>query len=409
MRTATVVVLIAVLAALGGVLFLAVGAGGGGQLTAKWVSDTPRENTFNHHAVGVGPNGSVVVAPVTGVPGIDEMTAQTCSLVRLGASDGEVSWRQSLPPEDCFSHAITQPAIADLDGDGSLEVAVGTTQAELVVFDAHEGDREFAIPMSSYGYGQPAVGNLTATPGAEVVVSDIQGTVLAVSSNGTELWRVTLGDITWASPVIADVDGDGAREVLVGTNDRTVLLNAAGDIEWSRPVSANTIAAGQADDDSALEVFTTTGRTIVAFDGATGAAEWRKTFEWTPRVGAVADADGDGDREVYASLTNQHIVALTASSGAREWETTVVDGLEEPMAEPVVGDVTGDGRPEIVAVANDGTVSVLEPSSGDELASYSREMAILTYATLGDIDGDGAREILVRYADGRVVALDYET
>lgn len=408
MRTSTVVVVLAVVAGLVATLLLGAGAGSGGQLSANWVSDTARDNTLNHHPVGVGPNGTVVVAPVTGVPNVDEMDDQTCSLVRLGPANGVVSWRQTLPPEKCFSHALTQPAIDDVDGDGTLEVAVATTENELVVFDAEDGRAEFAVSMPTYGYGPPTIANLTAAPGKEIVVADIRGHVAAVSANGTVRWRYDLGNSTWASPVVADVDGDGAPEVLVGTNRRTVLLNAAGEVEWQRPVSGNTIAVGQVDDDPALEVFATETQLLVALDGENGREEWRASFESDPRVRTVTDADGDGDAEVYVSLMDHRVVAMTGETGEREWETTVEDGVVKPMAAPIVGDVTGDGSPDVVAVTYDGTVSVLDPDTGDELAAYEREMRILTHATLGDVDGDGTAEVLVKYADGRVVALEFD-
>lgn len=405
MRTRTVLVVLAVLAGLVAVVLLGVGTGESSQLQVSWVSDTARDNTFNHHAVGAGPDG-IVVAPVTGVPGVDEMDSQTCSLVRLGRESGAVRWRQTVPPDTCFSHALTQPAIADVDGDGSLEVAVATTENELVVFGAADGEQVFNVSMPTYGYGQPTVGNLTASPGQEVVVADIRGHVAAVASDGTVLWRATLENSTWASPVVADVDGDGAAEVVVGTNHRVVVFSASGHVEWQRSVSANTIAVGQADGDAALEVFATKTQRLVALDGANGTDEWRETFDAIPRVKHVVDADGDGETEVYVSLTNHHVVSLAADSGDREWETTVVDGIEEPMAAPVVGDVTGDEALEVVAVAYDGTVAVLDSATGDELAAYSRDVPILTFATLADVDGDGVAEIVVRYADGRVLTLD---
>jgi len=61
----------------------------------------------------------------------------------------------------------------------------------------------------------------------------------------------------------------------------------------------------------------------------------------------------------------------------------------------------------VVRVLNSGTVAVLDPETGAELALYERTVPVWTFPTVHDIDDDGAAEILVRYGDGRVVALEY--
>ena len=61
----------------------------------------------------------------------------------------------------------------------------------------------------------------------------------------------------------------------------------------------------------------------------------------------------------------------------------------------------------MVRVLNSGTVAVLDPNTGAELALYERTVPVWTFPTVHDIDDDGAAEILVRYGDGRVVALEY--
>ena len=76
---------------------------------------------------------------------------------------------------------------------------------------------------------------------------------------------------------------------------------------------------------------------------------------------------------------------------------------------PVIGDVTGDGTLEIVAVTNDGGVHVVNPATGAVRGSYERDARLFTHATLADTDSDGRNEVYVVYGDGVAVALSVQS
>lgn len=124
-------VLAGLLVLFGDLIVFGLGGFSGGTLGEAWVSDTPRDNRVNHHPVG--PDGNVIVAPVAEVPNSDvPITNTSCALVRLAPQNGTALWRTEMPAEDCFTHALTEPAIEDVDGDGTLEVIVSTTGNPLV-------------------------------------------------------------------------------------------------------------------------------------------------------------------------------------------------------------------------------------------------------------------------------------
>lgn len=408
MRPRTAVALSGLLVLLGGLVVLGLGPGAsGGTLDEAWVSDTARDNEVNHHAVGAGSEGRVVVAPVAEVPHSDvPITDTSCALVRLAPADGSAVWRSGLPASACFTHALTQPAVADVDGDGRLEVVVATTEDALVAHDGRTGDEEWRVPLPTYGYGRPTVANVTSAPGPEVVATDIDGSVVVAGGNGTVAWRFATNAIAWEAPLVDDVDADGRPETVVGTNRGPLVLTAGGEVAWRRNGSAVYTALAGVDDDPALELFTSGTGTVRAYDGATGEREWSRRLPGV-RIRRVADADGDGAAEVYAGRAGGEVLALDARSGTIEWSTTVTSDDDVVVPPPTLGDVDGDGRSEVIAATSAGTVTVLAPSTGAELAAYERSVPIWTFATPADIDDDGRAEVLVRYGDGRVVALDY--
>lgn len=414
MRTRTAVVLGGLLVVLGGLLVVGVGALGaapfGGSFEEAWVSDTPRDNQFNHHAIGAGPDDTVLVAPVSEQPGDDTaMTDTSCSLVRLEPDNGTTLWQAGMPAEACFTHALTEPAIDDINGDGTTDVAVSTTEEALVVYDGTEGTEQWRIPLTSYGYGRPTIANVTAADGPEVVTSDIDGGVVVAHGNGTVAWRFglngTLGSglSVYGSPLVEDFDGDGRPEVLVGGNKGMALLSSEGSVEWYHEDSARYIATVRTD--KGIEIIAAGTSRIRAYGGQSGEETWNRSIS-NGRIHTVADADGDDTPEVSVGRIDSEVLMLDATSGSTEWSTTV-SGEDTVVAAPRVGDVTGDGSPEVLAATKTGTVTALDAKSGAEVAVYERNVPVWTFVTPADIDTDGSDEILVRYGDGRVVALEY--
>lgn len=409
MRRATVGLLAVFVLTSVAVAAFALGGSGtvDGTLTEAWVSDTARNNTFNHHAVGA--RDGIIVAPIAEVPNSEtQLTDTSCTLARLAPDDGSVRWRTTIPPADCFTHALTEPAIADVDGDGSREVVSGTTMNATIVYDAASGSEERRIPLETYGYGRPAVTDLTGDGQKDVVTSDIDGgVVVADGATGEVHWRGNVTGPVWASPIVADIDDDGSPEVVLGTNDQTVAFEADGTRDWTADVSGMDIEPGQGDGDSAVELFVTGDTAVRALDGRDGAVEWETSTEGTPTLKSVDDGDGDGAAEVYLGEPGNVVLALAGTDGSQEWSTRLAPADRVKTPAPVLGDLSGDGSQELLATTRGGTVSVLDPTSGDELAAYERDVPIWTFPTLADVTESDGQDVLVRYGDGRVVALSY--
>lgn len=400
MRIRTAVALVVVLGALGSVTAAGLTASTA-ELSERWISDTPRDTRFNHHAIGTGPDG-VVVAPVSRLGGSENMGPNDCALVRLAPDTGAVRWRAGVAPENCTTHALTAPAIATADGTRSETVYAASTEHALHAWDVTTGLERWRVPLSTYGYGRPALFEREGEAPA-VVVADIGGDVSFVANRSIQ-WRHDLDASTWAAPVVADVDGNPGREIVVGTNQNTTALTPNGEVVWQSDAAGEYVAPGPRADGRRLVLVSRTGA-VTALDGATGRPVWTHQVYGTTAIRSVTtDAPVP---TVYAGLSDGRVLAIDARTGERRWLTTLVDADQVITPPPTVGDLNGDGSPEVVAVTSTGTVSVLDPETGSERATYSRDVPIYTYATVADVDGDGVDELFVRYGDGRVVALEY--
>ena len=415
MRFRTGLALIAITTVLLGaaVVGLAGLFGSGGELTVRWTSDTARSIQGNHHAPAAGRIGNegMVFAPTSG-----RLNTTECKLVALRAPNGSKRWNYQVPPINCTIHSSADPTIADYDSDGAREVLATTTEEVVLAFDARTGTQELRANLSEYGYTEPIVTDLTGDRTKEIVIVDVKGKVFVLRPNGTTVWTKELTSYTNAQPAVADFDADGRKELAVGlvSNGNLYLLDGNGTRQWKSTApfdsSITWMTTGQADADKAIEVIpATTNGIVAAVDGASGEIEWRRDLGSLAAVHAFGDGDGDGEPEVYAVAKDGKLRSLNASDGTVEWTTTLTSADVQVTPPPSMGDVDGDGTPEIVAVTNGGRVSVVDPNSGEILATCEREgeIPIYTHPTVADTDGDGTAEIYVMYGDGRVVALAY--
>ena len=134
---------------------------------------------------------------------------------------------------------VPAPAIADIQGDGRLEIVVSLNDLHFHAFDAD------ARELWYYDYGngkriryasEAAIADLNQDGSPEIVFTTYgdpesrsdSGHLVVLAANGAELFNLVLenqgdgggnGSGAPAAPTIADVDGDGQLEILVQTFD----------------------------------------------------------------------------------------------------------------------------------------------------------------------------------------------
>lgn len=116
------------------------------------------------------------------------------------------------------------PAIADLDGDGDLEIVTATSYPPSLHVYHQDGTPVTGFPLTFSGYVEtyPAVGDVDGGDGEPeiIVVGAGPGGILIVSSNGVIEHALTASGETFygSAPALADLDGDSIPEIIVQTN-----------------------------------------------------------------------------------------------------------------------------------------------------------------------------------------------
>ena len=227
-------------------------------------------------------------------------------IVAVNGQTGQIAWRFSLrqwqqqqgyPPEDLYG-VVSSVALADTDNDGKLEIAFGGLDRNLYLLSA------------------------------------------ATSTTYTVRWYYHAADTVWSTPIFYNVDNDPELELIAATD-----------------ISANPLVIPPTQDGGFLYAFDTAPRTPLRIEFQTGYI-WRTFVDQalysSPAIGDVLD-DHPGDELVIGASCS---FPYNSSTKRGRWvkifrlsDGTVLQTLNAPEcveSSPAIGDIDGDGKPEIV-------------------------------------------------------------
>ncbi|MCY1058916.1 FG-GAP-like repeat-containing protein [Nannocystis sp. SCPEA4] len=269
------------------------------------------------------------------------------------------------------------PALADLDGDGALDVVVGDESGVLralngktgaTLWDKKSGTNEY----NARGYiAAAAIADLDGD-GKDDVIAGARDAILAAyrGRDGEVLWQQARDSGIHASPTIADFDLDGKPEVLAAWSygDLSVHDGATGEPRWATRVQQ---------DEAGIDGLFATPVPLAGDPGVivAGTAWWdendgvvlvgaeRREFRsFEQRVSAsavVMDFADDGRLDAIVGTEKGLLLAFSPDGGRRE-----LAKLGGPIEAPaMVADVDGDGTQELLVASNDGSLTCFTTGS----------------------------------------------
>jgi hypothetical protein len=316
---------------------------------------------------------AIAVADVTGDGWQDVVLAGTqpptiMVLPNHGMEDGDNGEKFGIPHTIPVSGGPFEIAIADLNRDGRLDLAVANADSDAItlLFGTRAGD--FGAPIDLPFPGNPrgiAVADFNRDGIPDIVATKFTGTTVEVlygAGDGTFPRRLALQAPAGSQGVAAgDFDHDGWGDFAVASTSGTIRvykmfatgavvvdLNPAG-IGW------NVLAAADLDRDGRQDLaVASTGSSIVQvlYNRASGwVASPQIPVAASPRGIAIADLDRNGTREIVVAGRAASMATVITRSAAGAFSTS--DFASGSGARAVaLGDFDNDGRVDI-ATANE--------------------------------------------------------
>ena len=236
----------------------------------------------------------------------------------LDGRDGSFVWQRLYLKGRMKEIGAGHVSIADVDGDGIDEIAGGFCRYYWVLNGL---DGQLKAVTHTPNLFRPLMANSwvhSSTPilldadqdgKTEVLLSrqQIVTALLDVDAANIQWWRFRGGGGKGGMDGLADVDGDGRREVgsiAYGKKRRLICLDiASGELEWELPLPdqpCSDFASGDVNGDGLAEFVFVCGQTLWAVNGEHGQANvvWQLPLPAPSGAPILADVDGDDHSEI---------------------------------------------------------------------------------------------------------------
>lgn len=362
--------------------------------------------------------------------GTEDILVAAFNKIHAFKGNGDIIWSFTLT-----GTATYPPSVADVTGDGNLEVVQLTggipNNGRVYIFD-NEGEVMPGFPIS-YGnqwiLSAPALADLDGDGQMEIVfgvrtVNELH----VIKADGTPLnenWPVTLSGIPAFTPSIGDIDGDGEPDIIASaSNGSLYAFDLNGQLKTGFPAQAPSTGFSYQspllvdfDGNGTLDIVGATHGDAPEYYVRGHDGEYRDGWPvpvpgggWTYHPPTVVDINDDDNFEIFTAKPVGETPAPMlfgfdpAGEMLNDFPIEKAGGLEGFLS---VADIDGDGQPDLIFGSNmmvegQGFIHAYKTDGSGEIPGFPLRPDGFTFmngANLGDVTGDGMLNL---------VALSYE-
>jgi outer membrane protein assembly factor BamB len=313
----------------------------------EWQASLPKAHCNNHAITGP------TIADIDEDGGAEVVVATSDATLNVyDAATGALEWRA---PTTTLGYS--EPAVADLLPAPGKEIVVADMKGNVSVVYAN-GSTAWRQNHSASTWANPQVADFDGDGRDEIAIGTSRS-VSVYEADGELVWR---RDATVTELSTGHADDDAQPELFVGGRTTVAAIDGAdGERIWSTEISnADVHPVADGDGDGTQELYlTVSGGDVRALDATDGSTEWSTQLPGDNQLmppASMGDLDGNGRAELVIGTQAGVTYVLDPADGSQlaSYEREV------PIyTYPAIADIDDDGDGELLVMYGDGRVGAL--------------------------------------------------
>lgn len=336
-------------------------------------------------------------------------------------ANGMELWSVNLPNYNCSEQSDSNrvihssPAVADIDGDGRIEVVQGyggiggkSCDGGVAAYHGDDGSVDWVTSIKTLSkknnywaflhsvVSTPALADTNGNGKMEIGFGAFDRKVYKLNSRGKVIWDYIAADTVWSSAAFSDIDGDGSMEMLIGTD-----------------ISANSEISPPTQNGGYLYAFKDNNSRRVSAQ-----SDIMRMLKFRRRAHSLEAQLRRNCKNIKNKAKRKKCKKKQAAGSGTEKLTTTHYQFRDPriiawsqyfnqtiFSQPVVADVLPSAGEEIIVMSgcffpqgtsqkNGQWIKILRASDGQVLKTLNTRACSETSVAVGDIDEDGQLEIV---------------